>query len=160
MTPQLGDFVSMLRMQRTPARLTPSLEYILMILTTETCECRCPSPSCSGCVEFRPQAADGSRSNSGMLQALQAGRSFDVVCGCGHAFCFACAADAHEPATCQQVSIPMGESRACGGGGGISAGVGAKGGRGSTSCSRTEEPNRSKKTKQRQVQPLMMVNHQ
>lgn len=40
-----------------------------------------------------------------MLQALEAGRSFDVVCGCRHAFCFACAAEAHEPATCQQVSI-------------------------------------------------------
>lgn len=42
-----------------------------------------------------------------MAQALAAGQSVDVVCCCGHTFCFACSADAHEPATCQQVQIAV-----------------------------------------------------
>ncbi len=40
-----------------------------------------------------------------MAHALAAGHSVDVICCCGHSFCFACSADAHEPATCQQVQI-------------------------------------------------------
>ncbi len=66
------------------------------------CANRCPSPNCTGSLSFQPNAAGR---NSSMAQALAAGHSVDVVCCCGHAFCFACSADAHEPATCQQVQV-------------------------------------------------------
>ncbi|KAI3899259.1 hypothetical protein MKW92_035670 [Papaver armeniacum] len=47
---------------------------------------RCPSPGCEFAVEFVPGSS-----------------SYDVVCRCGHSFCWNCVEDAHRPVDCDTV---------------------------------------------------------
>ncbi|KAI3936168.1 hypothetical protein MKW92_051585 [Papaver armeniacum] len=47
---------------------------------------RCPSPGCEFSVEFVPGSS-----------------SYDVVCRCGHSFCWNCVEDAHRPVDCDTV---------------------------------------------------------
>ena len=67
---------------------------------TSVCLCRCPASGCSCCTAIQCNAETG---DSSTVQAVTAGRAVDVQCSCGHAFCFACLAPAHEPAACRQV---------------------------------------------------------
>ncbi|TVU04353.1 hypothetical protein EJB05_50087, partial [Eragrostis curvula] len=48
----------------------------------------CPAPGCTNAVEL-----DGGAGNA----------AADVVCWCGHAFCFRCGEEAHRPVTCETV---------------------------------------------------------
>ena len=64
--------------------------------------CRCPASDCCSSIAV---LCNQETSHSNMMQAVSAGRPVDVTCACGHAFCFACLAPAHEPATCQQVGL-------------------------------------------------------
>lgn len=68
---------------------------------TSVCLCRCPASDCSCSIAIRCNA---DTEDSSTVQAVTAGRAVDVRCSCGHTFCFACLAPAHEPAACHQVS--------------------------------------------------------
>ena len=62
----------------------------------------CPRPNCN----FSISLADQIRKHSVSPTALNTG-AFTVHCACGHAFCWNCLEEAHEPASCDQVCFRL-----------------------------------------------------